>query len=143
AEYQNASDNEEMYKHIEDLIRNDKLPEAQKCLDDMSARTAEWHYLQSIIYYKKNWYLESKKQLEFALNLDPKNQKYQNAMDKLTKIMANKTVNPESFSSKEQTGQAGYAPRTEGGSNTCTGSCCGDMCLANMCCNCGQSCCFH
>ncbi|MBR2372196.1 MAG: hypothetical protein IKA90_04945, partial [Clostridia bacterium] len=113
------------------------LSGAQRTLDEISARDGEWHYLQSIIYYKQNWFLECKKQLEFAMAMDSTNPKYRNSYDKLTKIMASKTVKPEDLRSKEQSTQ-GQPVQT--GIPTCTGNCCCDMCLANSMCNCMSSC---
>jgi len=72
-------ENDEMvndYSEVERLIKNGNINEAQGKLDDFSERNAEWHYLQSVIFYKKNWLNESKKQLEIALNMEPYNNKY-------------------------------------------------------------------
>ena len=130
-------DNESIYIAVENLIRAGDLGGAQRKLDEISARDGEWHYLQSIIYYKQNWFLESKKQLEFAMAMDPQNAKFRNSYDKLTKIMASKTVRPEDLRSREQSTQ-GQPVQT--GIPTCTGNCCCDMCLANSMCNCMSSC---
>ena len=62
-----VGNNESIYVAVENLIRSGDLAGAQRKLDEISARDGEWHYLQSIIYYKQNWFLESKKQLEFAI----------------------------------------------------------------------------
>lgn len=133
-------DLESYYRSVEEQIKANNLVEAQKLLDEMDERTAEWHYLQSIVYYKKNWYLEAKKQLSFALNMEPNNPKYKSSMEKLTKLMSSKTINPEKFSSNDH---STYAPNSGAGMNngTCTGTWCGDFCVANMCCNCASSCC--
>jgi len=130
-------DNESLYLQIESLIRAGDLSGAQNKLDSVSSRDAEWHYLQSIIYYKQNWFLESKKQLEFAMAMDSQNPKYRNSYDKLTKIMASKTVRPEDLRTREESTQ-GQPVQT--GIPTCTGNCCCDMCLANSMCNCMSSC---
>ena len=129
--------NESIYIKVENLIKSGDLAGAQRTLDEISARDGEWHYLQSIIYYKQNWFLECKKQLEFAMAMDGTNPKYRNSYDKLTKIMASKTVKPEDLRSKEQSTQ-GQPVQT--GIPTCTGNCCCDMCLANSMCNCMSSC---
>jgi len=129
--------NESIYIKVENLIKAGDLSGAQRTLDEISARDGEWHYLQSIIYYKQNWFLECKKQLEFAMAMDGTNPKYRNSYDKLTKIMASKTVKPEDLRSKEQSTQ-GQPVQT--GIPTCTGNCCCDMCLANSMCNCMSSC---
>ena len=129
--------NESIYIKVENLIKAGDLSGAQRTLDEISARDGEWHYLQSIIYYKQNWFLECKKQLEFAMAMDSTNPKYRNSYEKLTKIMASKTVKPEDLRSKEQSTQ-GQPVQT--GIPTCTGNCCCDLCLANSMCNCMSSC---
>lgn len=131
------NDGQDKYLEVERLIKNGSLNEAQRTLDEMTSRDAEWHYLQSIIYYKQNWFLESKKQLEFAMSMDASNPKYKNSYDKLTKIMASKTVSPEDLRSKEESTQG---RQVNTGVPTCTGNCCCDLCLANSCCNCMSSC---
>ena len=125
------------FDEVEELIKKGDIASAQIKLDNINDRSAEWHYLQSIIYYKQNWFLESKKQLEFAMAMDPQNAKFRNSYDKLTKIMASKTVRPEDLRSREQSTQ-GQPVQT--GIPTCTGNCCCDMCLANSMCNCMSSC---
>lgn len=136
------ADFESRFRRIEEYLKNGDVNTAQSMLDEMTYRPAEWHYLQSIIYYKKNWYLETKKQLELALNMDPDNKKYKNALDKLVKLMSDKQADPSQFTSgtRDNTGAtSGYGGMPNNG--TCTGSCCGDVCVANMCCNCAQGCC--
>lgn len=125
------------FEKIERLIKDNDLETAQAMLDDLNDRGADWHYLQSIIYYKKSWFVESKKQLEMCINMDPSNPKYQDSLNKLNKIMANKRVSPEKMSSHDQSRPA-YDNNGPAGNGTCTGSCCGDICLANMCCDCCQ-----
>ena len=41
----------------------------------------------SVVFYKKNWTNESKKQLEIAMNMDPYNTKYKEAYTKLKQKM--------------------------------------------------------
>ena len=62
------------YEKISELLKQDRISEAQACLDDFNERGAEWHYLQAVVYYKKNWTNDSKKQLEIAMQMDPNNQ---------------------------------------------------------------------
>ena len=75
------------YAEIEALMKQGKLNDAQTMLDYITTRDAEWHYLQSAIYWKKDWKTDSKKQLEMALSLDPTNAKYKTAMEKLNAAM--------------------------------------------------------
>ena len=130
---------------IETLIKKGKYSEAQTALDNISDRSAEWHYLQSVLFYKKNWMNDSKKQLEIAMNMDPYNTKYS---DSYTKLKQKMEFNENQFRS----GNAGYAAgggqqnaqyngeqRQMGGGcgndclSFCATWCCLDM-LCSMCC---------
>ena len=122
------------YGEIEALIKSGKLTEAQQKLDDIPVHDGEWHYLQSIVFYKKNWFLESKKQLEYALKADPENTKYRNSLNKLQQILASNTISPDQLHSKESHTTDGTSRGK--GIPTCTGNCCSDLCIADCCCEC-------
>lgn len=122
------------YESIRQQIKDNKLDEAQDALDQIIDRTAEWHYLQSILFYKRNWFLESKKQLEMACQMEPNNKRYKQSLDKLTKILASNTISPEQMrTSSSSTEDSRYYDN-----GTCTGSACADCLLCNMCCNCAS-----
>ncbi|MBQ3067376.1 MAG: J domain-containing protein [Clostridia bacterium] len=124
------------YATVEQLIKDNNLDKAQELLDNVIIRDAEWHYLQSVLFYKRNWFLESKKQLEMATKLDPSNERYQRSLEKLTKILASNTINPDQMRTTSRPVDDG--PRVGAGNGTCTGSACGDCLLCNACCNCMQ-----
>ena len=71
------------FEEIAELLKQDKVAEAQSALDKFDQRSAEWHYLQAVVYYKKNWTNDSKKQLEIAMQMDPSNSKYRAAYSKM------------------------------------------------------------
>ena len=122
------------YESIRQQIKDNKLDEAQDALDQIIDRTAEWHYLQSILFYKRNWFLESKKQLEMACQMEPNNKRYKQSLDKLTKILASNTISPDQMRmSSSSTEDSRYYDN-----GTCTGSACADCLLCNMCCNCAS-----
>ncbi len=125
------------FDEVAELIRAGKIAEAQEKLDSFNERTAEWHYLQSVVFYKKNWINESKKQLEIAMQLDGGNQKYRDAYEKLRaradyrqETGGAENINPD--------------PAADGqmGGNWCAN--CASFCytflcvncLFNLCCNC-------
>ena len=130
----------EDFSDIEAAIKRGKIAEAQAKLDDVTDRNAEWHYLQSVVFYKKNWINESKKQLEIAMNMEPYNEKYSEAYMKLKQKI---DFNEKQFHS----GNANYnqnephrtTERQMGGSGMndclsfCATWCCIDM-LCNVCC---------
>lgn len=122
------------FGEIERLVSENKLDEAQQLLDNSENRNAEWHYIQSILYYKRSWFLESKKQLEFACQMDPDNERYKTSLEKLTKILASNTISPDQMRTTSRPTGGGIGA----GNGTCTGSSCGDCLLCNACCNCAS-----
>lgn len=72
---------------IENLIKAGKLELAQSELDELDERNAEWHYVQSIVFYRKNWYSECLKQLDFAIMIEPNNKKYLDAKARLKEFL--------------------------------------------------------
>lgn len=130
---QNSSND---YGEIQELIKQERLDEAQERLDARVNRDAEWHYIQSILFYKRNWFLESKKQLEMSCQMEPDNKRYKQSLDKLTKILASNTISPDQMRTSSRPMDDG---QTFGaGNGTCTGSSCGDCLLCNACCNCAS-----
>lgn len=129
------------FTDIEICLKKGDLAGAQAKLDDINDRNAEWHYLQAVIFFKKNWINESKKQLEIALSMDPQNEKYASAFTKLKEKME---FNDRQFRSGNaqysQSSQANhdYSRQMGGGScscfDFCAAWCCMDM-LCNICCN--------
>lgn len=80
-----TGEGESAYEQVKQAIRAKDIENAQRLLDDMSYRGAEWHYYQSVVFYEKNWLNDTKKQLEIALQMNPQNAKYQRALDNLKK----------------------------------------------------------
>lgn len=127
------------FSEVERLIKEGKISDAQSKLDDFSDRNAEWHYLQSVIFYKKNWVNESKKQLEIAMNMEPHNSKYADSYAKLKQKME---YADRQFHSGNNPNDYQYRASTSGGQQQMGGSACGSMadccttwCCMNMLCN--------
>lgn len=132
------------YEKVEELIKANNLEEAQRALDAFNERSAQWHYLQSVVFYKKNWMNESKKQIEIAMHLDTENQKYKDAYKKLNDKMDYDAKN-HAHEGVNQSPYQGQNMNTiqddQMGGNFCSDclTCCYiNMCvncLCNMCCN--------
>ena len=133
---ENDKQEQDNYTEIQDLLKQGSLDEAQTKLDERTTRDAEWHYMQSILFYKRSWFLESKKQLELACEMDPENKRYKQSLEKLTKILASNTISPEQMRTTSRPIDEG--PNMDNGNGTCTGSACADCLLCNACCNCAQ-----
>lgn len=130
------------YAKVEQLIKDGNLQEAQRALDAFNERNAEWHYLQSVVFYRKNWVNESKKQLEIAMRLDAGNEKYKEAYKKLSdKIDYDaKKQNQNNGGSVYQGQDMSYSGDNQMG-DFCTS--CVECCALNACLNCMCNSCFR
>lgn len=130
-------DADSAYLKVEETIKNGNIDQAQRELDAFNERGAQWHYLQSVIFYRKNWMNESKKQLEIALQLEPDNEKYKESYKKLNDKLnydasrggAN-TANQSVYQGQNIEG----SPDDQMGGNFCAS--CIQCCYLNMCINC-------
>ena len=122
---------------VANAIKNGDLVGAQAKLDECNERNGEWHYLQSVLFFRKNWMNESKKQLEIALQLDPNNTKYKDAYERI-----NSRMNYQNQTAYETPNGGGYADQGEysqqsqqqmGGSGCAQ---CVDCCYTYLCVNC-------
>lgn len=131
------------FEYVESAIKSGDLNKAQQLLDDFNERNAEWHYLQSVIYYKKNWINESKKQLEIAISMNSSEPKYKSALNKLNATVnqgakINSDWNRSGNATKNQTVDDDDADHQLGG-DSCAQWCC-DMIICNTILNCCCSC---
>lgn len=142
-------DGGDAYEKVEKLLKDGDLAEAQRVLDTFNERGGRWHYLQSVVFYRKSWINESKKQLEIAIQLDPENTKYKEAYRKLNEKI-NYDANASNAQNAQQGGQNqsayqgqtmnGGSPDDQMGGNFCAN--CIECCYLNMCINClCNSCC--
>ena len=105
---------------IDALIKAGQIQEAQEKLDAATQRPGQWHYLQSVVYYKRGWMLESKKQLELAMAMEPHNQKFSASYEKLALAMsAQANVHDPRFQQPRQPGDPANPEF-----NTLTNCCC-------------------
>lgn len=129
------SDTGNVYAKVDEYIRAGKYEAAQNELDSITDRTAEWNYLQSAIYYKKGWYLDSKKQLEMAISKDPDNQKYKDALSKLEAKTGSGNPSGENQNT-DGTFRSYSGERVSNGRNVSVCDCCSTLICADCCCEC-------
>ncbi|MBR2903376.1 MAG: J domain-containing protein [Clostridia bacterium] len=137
-----GADGASAIEEVSKCLHANNLAKAQELLDSFNERGAEWHYLQAVVFYKKNWYNESKKQLEIAMQIDPNNAKYREAYQKLgeknnyQKQSAGGASPYDNHEGAREHQTGGEQMGGEGACNTCC-SCC----YAYMCADCLFSCC--
>ncbi len=136
------TDGQDAFAEISELLKADNIAEAQAKLDEFNERSAEWHYLQAVVFYKKNWTNDSKKQLEIAIQMDPDNLKYRSAYGKMN---AKNEYQQQSASQQQTHNPYANAPMDDDeqmGGSACADciSCCYATlcinCLFNLCCGC-------
>ncbi len=135
------ADGASLLDEVATAIKNGDLIGAQMKLDECNERGGEWHYLQSVLFFRKNWMNESKKQLEIALQLEPNNEKYKDAYERI-----NQRMNYQNQSAYENPANGGYQgqpqyaePDQQMGGSGCAQ--CVDCCYTYMCVNCLFNCC--
>lgn len=131
----------EKLNEAEQAIKEKRMEDAQRCLDDCSMRTARWHYLQSAIFYRKGWANDALKQLILACDMEPNNQKYREAKQSMEEhVKANTTAQNESFYDNGTRAERSYANsrgdeyRDRRGCSVC--DVCSGLLCADCCCEC-------
>ncbi len=72
-----------VYADVRRMINDRKFTDAEKALTAVAAidRTAEWHYLASVLLMHRNRQNDAMRELEIACNMDPSNVEYQKAKE--------------------------------------------------------------
>ncbi len=72
-----------IYAEIRRAINAHRFSEAERTLAGipMSERTAEWHYLTSVVLMRRGSVNDAMRELEIACNMDPGNMEYQKAKE--------------------------------------------------------------
>lgn len=121
------------FNYVESLLEKNDLAGAQEALDSIKERNAEWHYYQARIYYNREWLTESRKHLKIAVDMEPNNQKYKNALNKLEYKMGADNVPPQDFGNMntQQMQENSFGNML---SNCCAAYCCMECCYSLFCC---------
>ena len=114
------------YYDVRKMINDRKFTDAERELSKVPEfdRTAEWHYLASVLLMHRNRVNDAMRELEIACNMDPSNMEYQRA-----KEMFN--------NSARGYGSAYYdAPRRQRTANSDACDCCANLICLDCLCEC-------
>lgn len=123
------------YGKIAEYIKSGQLSEAQSLLDCIESRDADWHYYQSVVYYKRDWIGESKKQLEIACAMDPGNDKFAKALERMNVSTKKEQQGPNPNMNDQRAGYSQPQQNQAAAANGCCNGCCTLMCC-DSCCEC-------
>ena len=110
------------YSDIRAKINSGRLDDAQILLDGMqeTARDAQWYYLKGTIQQKRGWLEEAAKNFATASNLDPSNNTYKMAYNKVNNACSGGYRTERRRSDSDKSGCSGC--------DMCTGLLCADCC---------------
>ncbi len=78
--------NVEKLQKVRSVLQAGDTGRAEKLLEGIEERDAEWFYLRALIYRKKTWFSESRKCIKTAIKLDPKNEEYKSFLNELEQL---------------------------------------------------------
>ena len=106
------------FAEVREALSRGDIGRAEALLDASSNRNAEWNFLMGSVYYRKGWYDEARNFYQRAVNMDPSNAEYRQALNYM------------------QGGGQAYRPAgyASGGLDMC--DICSLLMCMNMCCNC-------
>lgn len=120
--YSNTNQNDTGFTRIRRLISSGRIDEAEILLNGMSERNAEWHFLMSLVFYRKGWMQDARNEINTACQMDPYNREYRSFQQRM---------GSGAYSSP----YAGRNVNTAGGCSgcdVCTGLLCADCCCECM-----------
>ena len=108
---------------IRSLIQSGDIAQAEALLNAFTSRNAEWYFLMGALCYKKGWLDEALRNFQTAVNMEPNNSEYRQALSKMGQ-------------QSQPYSTYGYARpvSNRGGCDAC--DCCMAMLCLNMCCRC-------
>ena len=109
-----------LIEQVRERVNAGDYDQAEALLRNIYDRNAEWYYLYGIIQRRKGWYSDAYSSLQTAVNMEPGNQEYRNALSLL-------------HNSFNRNRQPNYSYRGVPGSSS--SDCC-DICAALYCADC-------
>lgn len=71
----------EFYGQIRRNIQMGNINAAESMLNSTNDRSAEWYFLKGLVFQRRGWYDEAYSCIQTAVNMDPTNFEYRNALN--------------------------------------------------------------
>ena len=77
--------NDTGFVRVRRLINSNRINEAEAILMGINGaeRNAEWHFLMSLVYYRKGWLQDARNEINLACQMDPYNREYRNFQQRM------------------------------------------------------------
>ena len=120
--WRTQTDND-FFNQVRSNINAGRVKPAEDMLDNHDNRNAQWYYLKGLLFMRKGWYDEAFTHIQTAVNMDPSNYEYRNALNKMN--TSNSAYRGNSFGRGSN----------RGGPDICT--ICQCLWCSDCCCECG------
>jgi molecular chaperone DnaJ len=91
--YNNSSSD---FSQVRMHINSGNIVQAEQVLNSIEVKTAEWYFLRGLIYLRKGWYDQGYSDIQTAVNMDPDNFEYRDALNRLNQQNTTYTQRPYS-----------------------------------------------
>ncbi|MDR0381539.1 MAG: J domain-containing protein [Oscillospiraceae bacterium] len=118
-----------VYARVRRDIMAGRVAEAERALQEMDTRDAEWYFLMGSVCHRKGWFDEARRHVEHACAQDPGNPEYRQAQEQMRGAAYRR---PDFGGFYERQRYGGY-PR-QSGCSSC--DCCTSLLCADCCCEC-------
>ena len=112
-----------LYSQVRMNIMNGNIQEAESLLNRINTKDAQWHYLRGLIFMRKGWYNEAVSSINIAVNMEPSNMEYRDALNRIA--YANNQYQSNGYTRRYSSG---------GGPDLCT--MCQCLICSDCCCEC-------
>jgi molecular chaperone DnaJ len=116
------------FRQVRTNLQMRRVDEAERILDQMSERNAEWHFLRGVCYSYRGWYAMARENIAQAVNLEPANAEYQTALAQLD----NSGQGFQQYGSPFGRNRGGVAGTGMSTCDMCTCAICSDCCCESM-----------
>lgn len=82
------------YMNVRALLTMNRVAEAEAMLGRLQ-RTAEWYFLMGVVNLRKGWYDQGVEYIRRAVEMEPNNIEYRNALDNITRRNTSYTTRTE------------------------------------------------
>ena len=117
----------QQFSQVRSNLQMRRVDEAERTLDQMADRNAEWHFLRGVCYSFRGWYAMARENIAQAVNMEPGNPEYRNALDQLENSARGYQQNMGPFAQGRGVGNQGCSL-----CDVCSCMLCSD-CLCNSC----------
>lgn len=116
------------FSDVRRMIQQNRLVEAEELLDGTpsTSRDGEWHFLKGTICYQRGWLDDARNHFSAACQMSPGNPEYRAALNRMSWQGQGGYGAPGS----------GYRQTSHPGSGMDACNCCGNLLLADCCCEC-------